>query len=156
MFQCYLFACVSKLLLLLQWPFVCFFHYFLVAPVKLLKIHSVLGMETNFPFSTFVVVGNEQKFHTATKNRWTYLEAKLKRLDKCFRLMCDCEHNTCGEQCNICCPGFIQKKWSRAIIDQPFVCERKSSLFHQTKLEIRLLGFQCLLGPPSSVCLEQL
>uniref|UniRef100_A0A915BZF8 Laminin-like protein epi-1 n=1 Tax=Parascaris univalens TaxID=6257 RepID=A0A915BZF8_PARUN len=29
-------------------------------------------------------------------------------------LLCRCEHNTCGDQCQICCPGFEQKKWQRA------------------------------------------
>ncbi|XP_012943161.1 laminin subunit alpha isoform X2 [Aplysia californica] len=39
------------------------------------------------------------------------------------KLLCDCEHFTCGEQCNHCCPGYTQKRWRRAIIDQPFMCE---------------------------------
>lgn len=31
-----------------------------------------------------------------------------------FQLFCSCKHNTCGNQCNTCCPGFEQK-----------VCKRK-------------------------------
>uniref|UniRef100_A0A8C8SQH7 Laminin subunit alpha 2 n=1 Tax=Pelusios castaneus TaxID=367368 RepID=A0A8C8SQH7_9SAUR len=27
------------------------------------------------------------------------------------RSTCECEHNTCGESCNRCCPGFNQKPW---------------------------------------------
>ncbi|XP_055884413.1 laminin subunit alpha-like isoform X2 [Biomphalaria glabrata] len=39
------------------------------------------------------------------------------------RLLCGCIHNTCGAQCDRCCPGFTQKKWRRALVDQPFQCE---------------------------------
>lgn len=42
-----------------------------------------------------------------------------------FKLLCRCKHNTCGSKCEECCPGYKQKKWRRAIIDAPFVCERK-------------------------------
>uniref|UniRef100_A0A915BZ56 Laminin-like protein epi-1 n=1 Tax=Parascaris univalens TaxID=6257 RepID=A0A915BZ56_PARUN len=38
-------------------------------------------------------------------------------------LLCRCEHNTCGDQCQICCPGFEQKKWQRAKEGKLFVCE---------------------------------
>ncbi|GIY48490.1 laminin subunit alpha [Caerostris extrusa] len=40
-----------------------------------------------------------------------------------YKLLCRCQHNTCGPQCEQCCPGFQQKKWRHAIIDSPFVCE---------------------------------
>ncbi|XP_054719477.1 laminin subunit alpha-like [Uloborus diversus] len=40
-----------------------------------------------------------------------------------YKLLCRCQHNTCGPQCEQCCPGFLQKKWRRAIINNPFVCE---------------------------------
>ncbi|XP_064486972.1 laminin subunit alpha-like [Ornithodoros turicata] len=39
------------------------------------------------------------------------------------KLHCRCQHNTCGPQCDQCCPGFQQNKWSRASIDNPHVCE---------------------------------
>ncbi|CAL1548003.1 unnamed protein product [Lymnaea stagnalis] len=39
------------------------------------------------------------------------------------KLICGCIHNTCGEQCERCCAGFTQKKWRRALVDQPFMCE---------------------------------
>ncbi|XP_041356694.1 laminin subunit alpha-like [Gigantopelta aegis] len=39
------------------------------------------------------------------------------------KLLCTCQHNTCGDQCEFCCPGFVQKKWRRALIDRPFQCE---------------------------------
>ncbi|XP_063440155.1 laminin-like protein epi-1 isoform X2 [Mytilus trossulus] len=38
-------------------------------------------------------------------------------------LTCKCQHNTCGEQCNTCCPGFVQKSWMPAKAGHPFVCE---------------------------------
>lgn len=46
-----------------------------------------------------------------------------------FKLLCRCKHNTCGSKCEECCPGYKQKKWRRAIIDAPFVCERKFYCF---------------------------
>ncbi|XP_070555377.1 laminin subunit alpha-like [Ptychodera flava] len=39
------------------------------------------------------------------------------------RLQCSCRHNTCGEQCEYCCPGFVQKKWRPATIDDANECE---------------------------------
>ncbi|BFY99968.1 hypothetical protein BsWGS_03008 [Bradybaena similaris] len=49
------------------------------------------------------------------------------------RLICICEHNTCGEMCEMCCPGFLQKKWRRALVDQPFVCEPCQCYGHTDK-----------------------
>ncbi|XP_077867614.1 laminin subunit alpha-5-like, partial [Saccoglossus kowalevskii] len=40
-----------------------------------------------------------------------------------FQLQCTCRHNTCGEQCEICCPGFEQKKWRPATVDSANECE---------------------------------
>ncbi|XP_077547053.1 laminin subunit alpha [Haemaphysalis longicornis] len=40
-----------------------------------------------------------------------------------YQLNCRCQHHTCGPQCEQCCPGFTQKKWQRASIDNPNVCE---------------------------------
>ncbi|XP_071119471.1 laminin subunit alpha-like [Haliotis cracherodii] len=39
------------------------------------------------------------------------------------KLLCNCVHNTCGDQCEYCCPGFVQKKWQRALADLRFECE---------------------------------
>ncbi|ESP05355.1 hypothetical protein LOTGIDRAFT_227981 [Lottia gigantea] len=30
-------------------------------------------------------------------------------------LQCECEHNTCGKNCEVCCPGFNQKPWGRGV-----------------------------------------
>ena len=41
------------------------------------------------------------------------------------RLQCECQHNTCGESCDRCCPGFNQKPWRVATVDNPNECLRK-------------------------------
>ncbi|KAL5291286.1 epi-1 family protein [Megaselia abdita] len=38
-------------------------------------------------------------------------------------LACRCQHQTCGIQCNECCPGFEQKKWRQNTNARPFKCE---------------------------------
>ncbi|PIK40931.1 putative laminin subunit alpha [Apostichopus japonicus] len=39
------------------------------------------------------------------------------------RLICTCSHNTCGSECEICCPGFVQKKWKPATLEDSNECE---------------------------------
>uniref|UniRef100_A0A3B1JCD6 Laminin subunit alpha 3 n=1 Tax=Astyanax mexicanus TaxID=7994 RepID=A0A3B1JCD6_ASTMX len=39
------------------------------------------------------------------------------------QLLCECEHNTCGESCDRCCPGFHQKQWRPATANSPNECE---------------------------------
>lgn len=41
------------------------------------------------------------------------------------RLQCECQHNTCGELCDRCCPGFNQKPWRAATVDSLNECQRK-------------------------------
>ncbi|XP_069463573.1 laminin subunit alpha-2 isoform X3 [Ambystoma mexicanum] len=36
---------------------------------------------------------------------------------------CECEHNTCGDSCNRCCPGFNQKPWQAGTFLQKYECE---------------------------------
>ncbi|CAI9728190.1 laminin subunit alpha-like [Octopus vulgaris] len=36
---------------------------------------------------------------------------------------CRCEHNTCGRQCEKCCPGFEQKRWRPLKTNELFTCE---------------------------------
>ncbi|MEQ2239068.1 hypothetical protein ILYODFUR_000794, partial [Ilyodon furcidens] len=38
-------------------------------------------------------------------------------------LQCECQHNTCGESCDRCCPGFKQKPWRAATVDSPNECQ---------------------------------
>ncbi|PIO60511.1 laminin EGF-like protein, partial [Teladorsagia circumcincta] len=34
-----------------------------------------------------------------------------------------CEHNTCGDMCGRCCPGYLQKKWQATTAHNSFTCE---------------------------------
>uniref|UniRef100_A0A7M4ET92 Laminin subunit alpha-1 n=1 Tax=Crocodylus porosus TaxID=8502 RepID=A0A7M4ET92_CROPO len=40
------------------------------------------------------------------------------------KLQCQCEHNTCGESCNECCPGYHQKPWRPGTISAGNTCEK--------------------------------
>ena len=48
-------------------------------------------------------------------------------------------NNTCGNQCEFCCPGFVQKKWqpARGGSNKIFFCERKNVVidFYPVKYE---------------------
>lgn len=48
-------------------------------------------------------------------------------------LACQCQHNTCGIQCQECCPGFEQKKWSQNTNARPFNCEPCNCFGHSNK-----------------------
>lgn len=50
------------------------------------------------------------------------------------RLHCECQHNTCGESCDRCCPGFNQKPWRSATVDSPNECQRKCEVFELSLL----------------------
>ncbi|XP_072852967.2 laminin subunit alpha-2 [Pogona vitticeps] len=39
------------------------------------------------------------------------------------RSSCECEHNTCGESCDRCCPGFNQKPWQAGTFLVKHECE---------------------------------
>uniref|UniRef100_A0A670IES8 Laminin subunit alpha 3 n=1 Tax=Podarcis muralis TaxID=64176 RepID=A0A670IES8_PODMU len=40
-----------------------------------------------------------------------------------YRYRCECQHNTCGETCNHCCPGYNQKQWQPATTSSTNACE---------------------------------
>ncbi|XP_074640335.1 laminin subunit alpha-like [Tubulanus polymorphus] len=40
-----------------------------------------------------------------------------------YKLLCRCQHHTCGAQCERCCEGFVQKKWMKATEDDIHECE---------------------------------
>ncbi|XP_041102067.1 laminin subunit alpha-3-like isoform X2 [Polyodon spathula] len=40
-----------------------------------------------------------------------------------YQLQCDCQHNTCGESCERCCPGYNQKPWQAATTGSANQCE---------------------------------
>ena len=54
------------------------------------------------------------------------------------KLLCRCEHNTCGDQCETCCDGFVQKKWRQSRANQEFECERKALTLHIISFHISL------------------
>ncbi|XP_037132642.1 laminin subunit alpha-3-like isoform X1 [Syngnathus acus] len=43
--------------------------------------------------------------------------------EKPNKLQCECRHNTCGESCDRCCPGFGQKRWRAATVDSANECQ---------------------------------
>ncbi|XP_051970169.1 laminin subunit alpha-1 [Xyrauchen texanus] len=40
------------------------------------------------------------------------------------KLKCVCEHNTCGENCNECCPGYHQEPWQPGTLSDGNTCEK--------------------------------
>nr|XP_036864248.1 laminin subunit alpha-1 isoform X1 [Manis javanica] len=40
------------------------------------------------------------------------------------KLQCQCEHNTCGESCSTCCPGYHQQPWRPGTISSGNTCEQ--------------------------------
>ncbi|XP_030638763.1 laminin subunit alpha-2 [Chanos chanos] len=40
------------------------------------------------------------------------------------KFSCECEHNTCGESCDHCCPGYNQKPWMAGTFLTRHVCEK--------------------------------
>ncbi|XP_062236101.1 laminin subunit alpha-1 [Platichthys flesus] len=61
------------------------------------------------------------------------------------RLKCVCEHNTCGENCNQCCPGYHQEPWQPGTVSEGNNCERCNChnkavdcLFNQTVSDLLL------------------
>lgn len=39
------------------------------------------------------------------------------------KLVCSCSHNTCGDQCEVCCPNYVQKPWKPATPFSANECE---------------------------------
>ena len=37
---------------------------------------------------------------------------------------CKCQHNTCGESCNECCPLYNQRPWKPGMPKEPNVCQQ--------------------------------
>ncbi|XP_065124896.1 laminin subunit alpha-2 isoform X2 [Paramisgurnus dabryanus] len=40
------------------------------------------------------------------------------------KFSCECEHNTCGESCDRCCPGYNQKPWMAGTFLTRHICEK--------------------------------
>ncbi|XP_062386045.1 laminin subunit alpha-3-like isoform X2 [Sardina pilchardus] len=45
---------------------------------------------------------------------------------------CDCQHNTCGDSCDHCCPGYHQKPWRPATADSANECQPCQCHSHAT------------------------
>ncbi|KAL0967369.1 hypothetical protein UPYG_G00251370 [Umbra pygmaea] len=60
------------------------------------------------------------------------------------KFSCECEHNTCGESCDRCCPGYNQKPWMAGTFLTRHVCEKcnchgksEECYFNQTVADIK-------------------
>ncbi|KAK9499521.1 hypothetical protein O3M35_002544 [Rhynocoris fuscipes] len=40
-----------------------------------------------------------------------------------YKLKCECQHSTCGDNCEQCCENKVQKKWRQSKANMLFVCE---------------------------------
>ncbi|KAK7945606.1 hypothetical protein WMY93_001334 [Mugilogobius chulae] len=56
------------------------------------------------------------------------------------RLQCQCQHNTCGESCDRCCPGFNQKPWRAATVHSPNECQRKCPECKRDRSSLHAVG----------------
>uniref|UniRef100_H3C8W5 Laminin, alpha 1 n=1 Tax=Tetraodon nigroviridis TaxID=99883 RepID=H3C8W5_TETNG len=61
------------------------------------------------------------------------------------KLQCVCEHNTCGESCNECCPGYHQQPWQPGTVSEGNTCEKcnchnkaTDCFYNQTVAELSL------------------
>ncbi|TSK16092.1 Laminin subunit alpha-1 [Bagarius yarrelli] len=61
------------------------------------------------------------------------------------KLQCVCEHNTCGESCNECCPGYHQELWQPGTISEGNTCEKcnchdkaEDCYYNQTVADLRM------------------
>ncbi|KFP23247.1 Laminin subunit alpha-3, partial [Egretta garzetta] len=49
-----------------------------------------------------------------------------------YQFECECQHNTCGETCDHCCPGYNQKQWQPATAGSTNLCEPCNCHGHAT------------------------
>ncbi|XP_009884960.1 PREDICTED: laminin subunit alpha-3 [Charadrius vociferus] len=49
-----------------------------------------------------------------------------------YQFQCECQHNTCGETCDHCCPGYNQKQWQPATAGSTNLCESCNCHGHAT------------------------
>ncbi|XP_073796608.1 laminin subunit alpha-1 isoform X1 [Danio rerio] len=61
------------------------------------------------------------------------------------KLQCVCEHNTCGESCNECCPGYHQEPWQPGTLSDGNTCEKcnchnkaDDCFYNQTVADLKL------------------
>ncbi|XP_050927753.1 LOW QUALITY PROTEIN: laminin subunit alpha-2 [Lates calcarifer] len=61
------------------------------------------------------------------------------------KFSCECEHNTCGESCDRCCPGYHQQPWMAGTFLTRHICEKcncygkaEECYFNQTVADLSL------------------
>ncbi|XP_051266055.1 laminin subunit alpha-2 isoform X2 [Dicentrarchus labrax] len=61
------------------------------------------------------------------------------------KFSCECEHNTCGESCDRCCPGYHQQAWMAGTFNTRHICEKcnchgkaEECYFNQTVADLSL------------------
>ncbi|XP_039981437.1 laminin subunit alpha-2 isoform X2 [Xiphias gladius] len=61
------------------------------------------------------------------------------------KFSCECEHNTCGESCDHCCPGYHQQPWMAGTFLTRHICEKcnchgkaEECYFNQTVADLSL------------------
>ncbi|XP_061668188.1 laminin subunit alpha-2 [Syngnathoides biaculeatus] len=61
------------------------------------------------------------------------------------KFSCECEHNTCGESCDRCCPGYHQQAWMAGTFVTRHICEKcnchgkaEECYFNQTVADLSL------------------
>ncbi|KAM9355578.1 laminin subunit alpha-2 [Pholidichthys leucotaenia] len=61
------------------------------------------------------------------------------------KFSCECEHNTCGESCDHCCPGYHQQPWMAGTFLTRHICEKcnchgkaEECYFNQTVADLLL------------------
>ncbi|XP_064511147.1 laminin subunit alpha-3 isoform X2 [Pseudopipra pipra] len=59
-------------------------------------------------------------------------ECKAKSAENQYQFQCECQHNTCGETCDHCCPGYNQKQWQPATAGSTNICEPCNCHGHAT------------------------
>uniref|UniRef100_A0A3P8V0J9 Laminin subunit alpha 2 n=1 Tax=Cynoglossus semilaevis TaxID=244447 RepID=A0A3P8V0J9_CYNSE len=75
-----------------------------------------------------------------------YGHAKACPLDaETKKFSCECEHNTCGESCDRCCPGYHQQPWMAGTFLTRHICEKcnchhkaEECYFNQTVADLSL------------------
>ncbi|XP_076800337.1 laminin subunit alpha-5-like isoform X2 [Clavelina lepadiformis] len=50
-----------------------------------------------------------------------------------YKLKCECRHNTCGDSCEYCCAGFVQKAWRPAVPESTNECEACNCYGHSNE-----------------------
>ncbi|XP_064026607.1 laminin subunit alpha-3 [Pogoniulus pusillus] len=55
-----------------------------------------------------------------------------KSADHHYQFQCECQHNTCGQSCEHCCPGYHQKQWRPATASSTHGCEPCNCHGHAT------------------------